>query len=137
MNNNRANNAQVRSPCPFMNALADHHILPHKGKNITKAAAVSALTRTINFDATVASRFFDVALLSNPDHLTTHSVDLDNLSKHGIIEHDVSLSRSDASLGNDCSFDADIWEVTAKSLGEDDIITVDMASRLRYNRPLV
>jgi hypothetical protein len=117
-----------------MNALANHHILPHNGKNITKAAAVSALASTINFDTTVASRFFDVALLSSPDGLMTHSQDLDNLSRHGIIEHDVSLSRSDASLGNNSSYDSTVWKESAKSFGEDHIITVNTASQMRYER---
>jgi hypothetical protein len=130
----QADNLKVRSPCPFMNSLANHHIFPHNGKGITKEMAVKALTTTINFDATVAGRFFDVALWTNPNHATTHSLDLDHLSRHGIIEHDVSLSRSDATLGNNASFNEDIWLDVVESFGDIDTVTVQIASGARYNR---
>jgi hypothetical protein len=116
-----------------MNALANHHIFPHDGKSITKEMAVKALTATINFDATVAGRFYDVALKANPDHFAT-SLDLDHLGQHGVIEHDVSLSRSDASFGNNHSFDHGTWNAVLESFGANKTADVQLSSTVRYSR---
>jgi hypothetical protein len=116
-----------------MNALANHHIFPHDGKGITKEMAVKALTATINFDATVAGRFYDVALKANPDHVAT-SLDLDHLSQHGVIEHDVSLSRNDAVFGDNHSFDKDTWNAVLEAFGNNRTTDVQLSSNVRYGR---
>ncbi|ORY07046.1 Chloroperoxidase, partial [Clohesyomyces aquaticus] len=107
-----AGEGDVRSPCPMINSLANHHILPHNGKHITKAQIISVLTHALNLDPKIASVFASVALSTNPhrnqkdsqnenaDHDEPETFDLDHLSTHGPIEHDVSLSRSDYNLGN-------------------------------------
>jgi hypothetical protein len=93
-----ADHGVVRSPCPFMNALANHHIIPHNGKGTTRDLLVEALASAINFDTVVASRFFSAALLSNPNH-GQDTLDLDMLSNHGVLEHDASLLRNDFAFG--------------------------------------
>jgi len=125
----------VRSPCPMINALANHHILPHTGKAITKPMAIAALTQAINLDPKVASVFAAGALSSNPDHAAA-AFDLDMVAKHGLIEHDVSLSRGDFALGDNHNFNPQIWAKvvgTYEGLEKTDFASV---SKARYERVL-
>lgn len=127
--------AIVRSPCPMINALANHHILPHSGRGITKAMAVEALTRSVNLDSSVANIFASVAVTANPDH-SSQSFDLDQLDKHGLIEHDVSLSRNDVAFGDNHTFSKEIWEEVMKSYGGDTETSFATVSQARYDRVL-
>jgi len=117
----------------MLNALANHHILPHDGKGITKAAAVTALTTSINLSSQIASVFASVALTANPDH-SAHVFDLDHVNKHGLIEHDVSLSRNDVELGDNHSFDRSIWDGVVASYGGAAETSFELASKVRYER---
>jgi len=123
----------VRSPCPMINALANHHILPHSGKGITKSIAVNALTTSINLSPAVASLFASVAVTANPDH-NAHFFNLDQLDKHGLIEHDVSLSRNDVAFGDNHSFDASIWKSVMETYGEETETNFETVSKARYER---
>lgn len=81
-----------RAPCPGLNAMANHGILPHSGRNITMAQLEKALQTTFNFSpsltkATVAS----ISKMYGRD-----TIDLDYLSYHNIVEHDASFLRWDA-----------------------------------------
>ncbi|KAH7323887.1 Chloroperoxidase [Rhexocercosporidium sp. MPI-PUGE-AT-0058] len=128
-----AGEGDVRSPCPMINALSNHHILPHNGKGITKGQIVSVLTQSINLDSKIANIFATGALTTNPDH-SAHSFDLDHLRKHGVIEHDVSLSRNDIAFGDNHSFDKSVWEGVMKSYGEKTETDFKSVSKARYGR---
>lgn len=117
----------------MLNALANHHILPHSGKGITKAMAVEALTSSINLDSGIANVFASVAVTANPDH-SSHAFDLDQLDKHSLIEHDVSLSRNDIAFGDNHTFNKEIWEEVLKSYGEDTETNFATVSKARYDR---
>lgn len=117
----------------MINALANHGILPHNGKGITKAMAVDVLTKSINLDSTIANVFAIGALTTNPDH-SAHSFDLDHLQKHGVIEHDVSLSRSDLGLGDNHTFDKNVFEGVLASYGDAKETNFELASKARYER---
>jgi hypothetical protein len=117
----------------MMNSLCNHHILPHNGKGITKEMAVNALTNAINLDSHVASVFASGALTCNPDK-TAHFFDLDHVSKHGILEHDLSLSRNDAALGDNTSFDQYIWGNVMKTYGDEENTNFKLASKAHYER---
>jgi hypothetical protein len=119
----------------MINALANHHILPHSGKGITKSMAVNALTSSINLSPGIASIFASGAVIANPDH-SAHYFDLDQVSKHGLIEHDVSLSRNDFAFGDNHSFDAGIWEEVVGSYGEETETSFESVSKARYGRLL-
>lgn len=80
----------VRSPCPMLNALANHGLLPHDGKNITEEQTATALKLSINLNEDVAKSQFQEALGTNPTPGAT-TFSLDDLSRHNIIEHDASL----------------------------------------------
>lgn len=117
----------------MINALANHHILPHSGKGITKAMAVDALTKSINLDSSIASVFASVAVTANPNH-SAHCFDLDQVDKHGLIEHDVSLSRNDIAFGDNHSFDKSIWEKVMETYGDAAETSFELASKARYDR---
>lgn len=74
----------------MLNALANHGILPHDGKNITQEQTINALKSSINLNEDLAKTQFEAALMTNPNpHASTYS--LDDLCSHGILEHDASL----------------------------------------------
>lgn len=123
----------VRSPCPLINALSNHHVLPHDGKGITKEMAVNALISAINLDKGICNVFAAGALTTNPN-AGAHSFDLDHLAKHGTIEHDVSLSRNDIALGSNTTFDKTIWDGVLKSYGDATTTDFHSASKARYDR---
>jgi hypothetical protein len=117
----------------MINALANHHILPHSGHGITKEMAISALTSSINLSHGVADVFASVAVTANPDK-SAHSFDLDHVDKHGFIEHDVSLSRNDFLLGDNHSFNREIWDAVVGTYGEETETSFESVSKARYGR---
>jgi len=123
----------VRSPCPMINALANHHVLPHDGKLITKTMAVDALTNSINLSSGIANVFASVAVKANPDP-KAQSFDLNHVDKHGLIEHDVSLSRNDVALGDNHTFDIEIWKTLLESYGDATETSFELVSKARYER---
>ncbi|KAF3005013.1 hypothetical protein E8E13_008838 [Curvularia kusanoi] len=84
-----------RSACPMLNAMANHGILPHDGKNITFRDLNTAVRQTFNF----APSFCFFVPKFSADFLGrsywTDKFDLEELSKHNAIEHDASLTRRD------------------------------------------
>jgi Peroxidase, family 2 len=87
-----------RSACPMLNALANHSILPHDGKNIP----FKLLNRTVRQSYNFAPSFcFFVPKFAadflNRSYWSGH-FDLAELSLHNAIEHDASLTRQDAAL---------------------------------------
>jgi Peroxidase, family 2 len=125
----------VRSPCPMLNALANHHILPYDGKGITKEMAVQALSKAINLDPSIGKVFASVATTTNPDH-HANFFDLSHVCKHGVIEHDVSLSRNDEDLGDNSTFNPSIWEAVLSTYGDNTMTDFATASKARYERVL-
>jgi hypothetical protein len=133
----------VRSPCPAINSLANHGILPHNGKNITKAMAVEALTKAYNVDPKIANVFAASGIFANPHH-DAHSFDLNHVSKHNYIEHDVSLSREDIAFNGGEKFDQEVFDMVLNTYREahpgktDDEIMTDWvtAGHARWARVL-
>lgn len=89
-----------RSACPMLNALANHSILPHDGKNITFRELNTKVRQTFNFASSFcffvpnfSAGFLDKSYWSD-------RFDLADLSKHAddAIEHDASLTRQDVAL---------------------------------------
>lgn len=117
----------------MLNALANHHILPHDGKGITKEMAVDAITSSVNLASSIANVFATVALTAPATpHSTTFS--LSDLDKHGLIEHDVSLTRQDFALGDNHSFNTAIWAAVLESYGDAEETSFELVSKARYER---
>ena len=80
----------ARSPCPLLNALANHGYLPHDGRDIDRDTAVNALGDGVNMDRPLADFFFQQALATVPIANATR-FSLHHLIQHNAIEHDASL----------------------------------------------
>ncbi|KAG1713571.1 hypothetical protein DVH05_001358 [Phytophthora capsici] len=81
-----------RSPCPGLNALANHGYLPRNGQNIVKADLKAAIMSVFNMgDDTATTQV-------NP---VPEVFSLDFLGQHILPEHDASLLRSDIFFGHD------------------------------------
>jgi len=92
--------SKSRSPCPFLNAAANHNILPNSGKNIRlelfdrllrKAGLTELFVRVLLQQLGMVAQ---KAKEKNPSH-PDDAIDLSDLIPHNLIEHDVSLSRWD------------------------------------------
>lgn len=129
----------VRSPCPCINALANHGILPHNGKGITKEAAITALKNAVNLGPSIATVFAAGGVGANPDH-STNTFDLNHVEKHNYIEHDVSLTRNDIAFGSNSDFCPETWKEVwgiychEVPQGGDKVTSYHSASKARYQR---
>lgn len=90
-----------RSACPMLNAMANHGILPHDGKNISFKELNVKVRQTFNFAASFC--FFVPKFAADFLHRSywTDRFDLAELSLHNAIEHDASLTREDVALAPD------------------------------------
>lgn len=98
----------VRAPCPCLNSLANHGFLPHDGKNITLPMLLEVLPSALNVQADLATLFFAGATAFGLVH--NGHFNLNTLDEHNTIEHDGSLSRADASTGDDHTFNKTIFD---------------------------
>ena len=87
-----------RSACPMLNAMANHGILPHDGKNISFKELNTKVRQTFNFAPTFC--FFVPKFAADFLNRSYWSgrFDLAELDLHNAIEHDASLTRQDAAL---------------------------------------
>lgn len=81
-----------RAPCPALNALANHGVLPRDGQNITKAVLREAIMGVYNLDNDAAQTLLNLV----PDNFS-----LDFLGAHNVVEHDASLVHRDLTFGQD------------------------------------
>lgn len=97
--------------------------------------AVNALTKAYNIDHHIADVFSGGAVKVNPDQ-TTQTFDLDQLDKHGYIEHDVSLSRNDIAFGSNAKFDKELFDEILEGYRKEsgDKTNWSAASHVRYER---
>ncbi|KAJ7235150.1 Chloroperoxidase [Mycena haematopus] len=84
-----------RSACPGLNALANHGILPHDGRNIKFTDMTTTVRTTFNFAPTFSN--FVPHYLADVLHKNYNKdmCDLADVSLHNGIEHDASLTRQD------------------------------------------
>ncbi|KAJ7049349.1 Chloroperoxidase [Mycena amicta] len=92
-----------RCACPALNAMANHGILPHDGRNIKFTDMTLRCHETYNF----AMTFSSFTVHSGSDMLkrdyNKDTLDLAELDKHNEIEHDSSLLRQDTYFESDQS----------------------------------
>jgi hypothetical protein len=87
-----------RSACPMLNAMANHGILPHDGKNISFRDLNTKIRETFNFAASFCFFVPKFAADFLDRSYRTGRFDLAELSLHNAIEHDASLTRQDSAL---------------------------------------
>ncbi|KAK3997216.1 Chloroperoxidase [Cladorrhinum sp. PSN332] len=116
----------ARGPCPMLNALANHGALPHDGKDISRNITMNALWDALHWNTTLGDFLFDFAITTNTKpNATTFS--LNDLANHNILEHDASLTRTDAHLGSTIWFNQTIFDET-RSYWTDELIDFEMAA---------
>jgi hypothetical protein len=134
-----AGSGDVRSPCPGLNSLANHGFIHHDGRNMTIPHLIKGLAEGLNMGADFTVAIAGAGLLSSPNPLGG-SFDLDDLSQHNFpIEHDASISRQDAALGNDQPFYDPNWQQYIRifdGMTVTDIPTASKAKFTRYNDSL-
>ncbi|KAL2813635.1 Cloroperoxidase [Aspergillus cavernicola] len=122
-----------RGPCPGLNTLANHGYLPRNGKDITLDILKDAMLEGFNIANSDALILFFPAISTSPEYPFTDRFDLANLGRHGILEHDISLSRSDAYFADPNPFNERVWAETA-SYFTTPMITVEQVAAARMGR---
>ncbi|KAH0388881.1 Cloroperoxidase [Aureobasidium sp. EXF-12298] len=127
---------EVRSPCPGLNTLANHDICPRSGKGYTIPILIDCLQKGFNVGADFTLLIGTAGIGSNPDPLTSGLYfDLDMLDRHDfLIEHDASLSRADASTGNNYSFNQTIFDTVLAYYSGMDNTSIPVAAKAKFNR---
>lgn len=127
----------VRSPCPGLNSLANHGILPRNGKGLTIPILIKALNDGMNVGADFATVIGGAGILSVPNNALATSFDLNNLDEHNFpIEHDASLSRADYYLdnGDNYSFNETIFDTVLAYYNGMENTSIPVAAKAKYNR---
>lgn len=126
----------VRSPCPGLNTLANHNLLPHSGRNLSIPMLQKALGITYNIGLDISTVFAIGGLFASPKPIGG-TFDLSDLKRHNFIEHDASLSRADVALSGDAvTFQREIWGrvlETYRALGLSNT-TIEAAATARASR---
>ncbi|KAF5556416.1 2-hydroxyacylsphingosine 1-beta-galactosyltransferase [Fusarium napiforme] len=131
-----------RSPCPGLNALANHGYLPRDGSNIDYDMINHAAQAAYNFEdgfyIDAVNMVFQLNIsTSNRPSETFH---LRDLAQHDQIEVDGSLTRNDIFFGDDLHFDATVFDPVARDLGlnkisrKDKFVTIESAAKATKTR---
>ncbi|TPX67390.1 hypothetical protein SpCBS45565_g03842 [Spizellomyces sp. 'palustris'] len=132
-----AGKTDARSPCPLLNALANHDILPHSGRDIDPTTLTSSL-RKAGIDPGISDRLVSITMgMTGRETPSGKVLDLDMLNEHNLIEHDASLTRSDSGVGDNSAVNKTLVEqLLAFSKDGKTIDYDDMAKlrRLRYRQ---
>ncbi|KAL8950609.1 MAG: hypothetical protein Q9222_003364 [Ikaeria aurantiellina] len=150
----------LRSPCPIVNAFANHGLIPRNGRDV-KADELNKAVHELGLSSTISKVLVWGAFLERSDdpppnfllhplaHIHWHfgirdanqkdatgmpSLNLDQLSRHGAIEHDVSMTRRDFAQGDNHSLQADLVEQLLRSSSDGSNITTSDFARLRRKR---
>lgn len=124
-----------RSPCPGLNSLANHGILPRDGKNIDMATLKAAAFRGFSLDEAATEAVGGVALQASTTGDAT-TFNLADLAQHSpqIIEHDGSMTREDAHFGNNLVFSQAAYDRTLANWGTAEILDYALAASERNAR---
>ncbi|KAL3418146.1 chloroperoxidase-like protein [Phlyctema vagabunda] len=125
--------SDVRSPCPALNSLANHGLLPHDGKSIDLEILAAGTRAGFNLARDAAILVGTQALASSRTG-NASTFDLDDLNTHQIIEHDGSLSRGDIFFGDNHSFNPAAWARTLANWGDVETLTFAIAGAERTAR---
>ncbi|KAH7087099.1 Peroxidase, family 2-domain-containing protein [Paraphoma chrysanthemicola] len=124
----------IRGPCPAMNSLANHHILPHDGKNLTVPVIADALGKAFNLSLEMGTIVASIGLATAPDP-SLGFFNLNHLNKHNAFEHDASLSRVDYYFSGDegiAKFDNETFNRWFSHFDGLTYIDIDIAAKARY-----
>ncbi|KAH9077120.1 Cloroperoxidase [Lactarius deliciosus] len=123
-----------RSPCPALNALANHGILPHDGRGITAYQLMSVIRQHYHVSLPLATLLSIGGTFICGRHFT---IDLEDLARHNYIEHDASLTHANA--GPDGQYapvtvDSELLQNLLDSSKNRDFLTFEDLVRVRAAR---
>jgi len=125
-----------RCSCPALNAMANHGILPHSGKNVSFRDLNTKVRETYNFAPSFC--FFVPNTIANIlcRNYWTDRFDLSDIDVHNGIEHDASLLREDIYFEPDQSKISVrlCQELLSSGTGENGAFTIPDLSRLLTKR---
>ncbi|KAI4933280.1 hypothetical protein J4E85_003685 [Alternaria conjuncta] len=123
-----------RGPCPMLNTLANHGFLPRDGRNFTQENVVKGLKDGLNFNASLGALMWQQAVIANPEPNATFFT-LEQLNVHNVLEHDASLTRTDAAFGNNHVFNETVYNVS-KQWWTEEVVTAKMLANSKIFRQL-
>ena len=131
-----------RSSCPMINAMANHGIIPHDGKNISFRELKVKIQQTFNFAPSFCFYVPKFAADFMGKSYFNDTFDLAELNKHApdAIEHDASLTRKDLYFEPDQGkpdqelCDALLKEATGKNPDGSPLLTIPDLSRALSKR---
>ncbi|KAL9069625.1 MAG: hypothetical protein Q9161_005424 [Pseudevernia consocians] len=153
----------IRSPCPIINTLANHGYIPRDGRNV-RAPEMKAAMKELGVSITLRQFLTSAVYLEHQDNPPTGfwafirspfayifrifglrakgqvdssgvaCLNLDELDRHGAVEHDVSMSRRDFAQGDNHSKQEDLVEDMLASASDGKDITVDDWAKFRVQR---
>ncbi|KAK3682226.1 Chloroperoxidase [Podospora appendiculata] len=108
-------NIAHRGPCPGLNALANQGYLPRDGKNITPARVEAALMTALHMDRVLAHT---LASQLKPLCRDDGTLDLVDMRRHNVVEHDVSFTRLDFRQGDNYTFQPGMFSAILQDAGD-------------------
>jgi len=153
----------LRSPCPLVNSFANHGLIPRDGRDV-HANELAAALNSVGCSWTVVQFFcvggyleadkkvepgffsflrrpisymlqpFGMRNLNQKNAMGVPCMNLDQLARHGIIEHDVSLSRHDAAQGDNLHPKKELIEKLLQASTDGKILTQADWAKLRQER---
>jgi len=122
-----------RSPCPFLNSLANHGYLNRDGRGNTLYDLVKAQVEVFNFSVPLAATLSLGGLFLAGNGLY---VDLEQLRVHDwyTIEHDASLGRQDIRTGENWIIDAKLVHAMIAEASSKDGVSMEDLARVRVHR---
>jgi len=123
-----------RSPCPALNALCNHGILPHDGKDISFKQLADAVHTHYNFSTTFC-KFVCSYIAGLLQKNYNDKIELSAIGTHNCIEHDGSLFRGDTYFQPDQAAPAtDLIQDFFSSTKDGKTVTAADCSRAITNR---
>jgi hypothetical protein len=92
---------ESRSPCPGLNCLANHGILPRDGRHVTYKQMSDAIQHAYNLSPTLAEQLTSSAVALDQGR---GWIDLHDLNALNVIQHDASFTRPDIAFCADQSY---------------------------------
>jgi hypothetical protein len=114
----------------MLNTLANHGYVARNGMNISLADMQAGFEAAINLTPEFSVGPFAVGMTAS----TTGRIDtlnLHDLLKHNVIEHDASLSRRDAYVGDALNFDPEVWAGTSAVWRDANATTISIEAAAR------
>lgn len=96
----------------MLNTLANHGYVARNGMNISLADMQAGFEASINLEPEFSVGPFGVGVTASTTG-RNDTLNLHDLLKHNLIEHDASLSRKDAYFGDALNFDPEVWAGTS------------------------